>query len=218
MEKFDYKKEYRDLYQPNQKPAIVTVPEMMFIMIDGKGDPNEENGDYQKAMGLLYALTFTIKMSKMGNQAPEGYFEYVVPPLEGFWWFKDGGDLNFENKDKFCWTSMIRQPEFVTPAVFRWACGEVESKKHLDISKARLEVFTEGLCVQKMHLGSYDDEPASLMQIKKFISENGLQNAIGDTYPDGRIKRHHEIYLSDPRRTTPEKLRTILRHPVKSAE
>ena len=215
---FDYKKEYKDLYQPKKEPAVIAVPEMTFIMIDGKGNPNEENGEYQKAMSLLYALTFTIKMSKMGNQAPEGYFEYVVPPLEGLWWLEDGGKRYFQNKENYCWTSMIRQPEFVTPAVFEWAREEVERKKHLDVSAARLETFAEGLCVQMMHGGPYDDEPASLGRIEKFIEENGLQNAIGCAYPDGRIKRHHEIYLSDPRRTAPEKLRTVLRHPVKKAE
>lgn len=218
-EKIDYKKEYKDLYIPKTKPSLIEVPQMKFIMVDGKGDPNEEDGEYKAAMELLYGLTFTIKMSKMGPKIIKGYFEYVVPPLEGLWQ-QDGNEegfsqLDYTKKDKLVWTSMIRQPEFVTKEVFEWACSELKAKKpQLDISKARFETFTEGLCVQMMHIGSYDEEPKTVAQIENFIKKNNLKNAISQVLPDGKIKRHHEIYLSDPRRTKPEKLKTVIRHPV----
>lgn len=213
--KLDYKKEYKDLYLPPNKPSVINVPTMTFIMVDGKGDPNIEGGEYQQAVELLYAYSFTIKMSKMGSQKPDGYFEYVVPPLEGLWWLSDDSKYDLSKKDKFCWTSMIRQPEFVTREVFDWAGNEILKKKpHLDISKARLEVFEEGLCVQIMHIGPYDDEPRSIAQIDEFISHNNYKDAISEIRPDGTIKRHHEIYLGDPRKTQASKLRTVLRHPV----
>lgn len=218
MKKLDYKQEAKELYLPPKEPSTVDVPAMTMIMIDGHGDPNEENGAYQNALALLYALTFTIKMSKMGGHAPDGYFEYVVPPLEGLWWTGSGGLPDFRNKADYRWTSMIRQPDFVTPAVFEWARGEVGRKKHLDASAARLEMFAEGRCVQMMHVGPYDGEPASMEKIGEFLRKNGLRDAVGTAYADGRVKRHHEIYLSDPRRTAPEKLRTVLRHPVTAAD
>lgn len=218
MEKRDYKKEFKELYQPKGKPAVIDVPPMTFLMVDGQGDPNEENGAYRQAVGLLYALTFTIKMSKMGGRAPEGYFDYVVPPLEGLWQCEGGGMVDYQHKELFCFTSMIRQPEFVTPAVFQWACEECAKKKPelaARIPMVRRETFTEGLCVQMMHHGPYDDEPASIAQMETFILENGLKNAIGDTNESGQVRRHHEIYLSDPRKAAPEKWRTVLRCPVK---
>ncbi|MFT8314596.1 MAG: GyrI-like domain-containing protein [Clostridium sp.] len=212
--RLDYKKEFKDLYMPKSKPTLIDVPTMNFIMVDGKGNPNEKEAEYESAVELLYALSYTIKMSKMGNYQPKGYFEYVVPPLEGLWWMKDC-KIDFSNKDKFCWTSMIRQPEFVTNEVFQWACSEIIKKKpHLDISKARLETFNEGLCVQMMHIGPYDDEPKTVEQIETYIEGNNLIDAISTIQPDGTIRRHHEIYLSDPRKTSPEKLKTVLRHPV----
>lgn len=212
--KLDYKKEFKDLYMPKRKPTLIDVPTMNFIMVDGRGNPNDKDGEYQSAVELLYGLSYTIKMSKMGNYQPKGYFEYVVPPLEGLWWMKDC-KIDLTNKDKLYWTSMIRQPEFVTKEVFQWACSEIIKKKpHLDISKVQFKTFTEGLCVQIMHIGPYDDEPKTVAQIENYIESNNLRNAISTVQSDGTIRRHHEIYLSDPRKTSPEKLKTVLRHPV----
>jgi len=213
-EKIDYKKKYKDLYLPKQKPMVVDVPTMTFIMVNGSGNPNNEEGEYQQAVELLYGLAYIIKMSKRNGYEPEGYFDYVVPPLEGLWWLEDD-NMDFTLKNKYCWTSMIRQPEFVTKEVFEWACEELKRKKPIiDTSKAYLETFSEGLCVQIMHIGPYDNEPTSVKLIENYISENNLKDAISTAYLDGRIRRHHEIYLSDPRKTTPEKMKTVLRHPV----
>ncbi|MBD5141517.1 MAG: transcriptional regulator [Ruminococcus sp.] len=210
MEKLDYKKEYKDLYQPAAKPSLTDVPEMIFIAVDGGGDPNT-SPEYKAAMEMLYGLSFTIKMSKMDGSQPEGYFEYIVPPLEGLW-YADGvsfDGMNVTDKNKFKWVSMIRQPEFVTEQVFETAREKLAKKKpDLDLSKARLMKYTEGLCVQIMHKGSYDDEPRSIEMIKKFAEENGLT----EDFSGGRY--HHEIYLSDPRKCAPERLRTVIRHPV----
>lgn len=210
MEKLDYKKVYKDLYMPKTKPMIIDVPEMTFIMVDGKGDPNT-CVEYKTAMEILYGLSFSIKMSKMSGRQPEGYFDYVVPPLEGFWW-TDGqpfDGVNVKDKNKFLWTAMIRQPEFVTPEVFQWAREELTKKKpEADSRIARLVRFTEGLCAQVMHIGSYDEEPATIERLDQFIRESGH---IADLNGE---RKHHEIYLSDPRRTAPEKLKTVIRHPI----
>jgi len=203
----DYKKEYKDLYSPKNQPAVINVPEMAFIAVEGKGDPNEENGDYQNAVGLLYAIQYTIKMSKKGENTPNGYFDYVVPPLEGMWWFE--GKTKPKDKSKYYWLSIIRLPEYVNIKVFEWACKEVNIKKNLDTGKAQFIKIKEGLCVQCMHIGSYDDEPKTLKLIDNFIEENGLINNISET------RRHHEIYLSDPRKTDVSKMKTVLRIPVK---
>lgn len=204
--KVDFKKDYKDLYLPKTKPMLIDVPEMQFIMVDGAGDPNSEA--YQQAIGILYGLTFTIKMSKMSGKQPSGYYEYVVPPLEGLWWVS-GGAFSFDQRENWLWTSMIRQPEFVTPAVFDWAVEECGCKKpELDLTRARVSSFKEGLCVQIMHLGPYADEPRSVELMKDFMADNNL---IDET---GSERKHHEIYLSDPRKTAPEKLKTVLRHPV----
>lgn len=212
MGKLEYVKAYPELYAPGLEPGLVDVPEMVFLQVDGCGDPNEPEGEYSKALELLYALTYTIKMSPKGGNVPEGYFEYAVPPLEGLWWFGDGSvDVLTADKRKYQWMSMIRQPEFVTPQVFEWAAGEVERKKKLDISRARLARFTEGLCVQVMHIGPYADEPATVERMHAFLADNGLMSDLSDT------RRHHEIYLGDPRRLAPEKMRTILRLPVRKA-
>ena len=208
MEKMDYKKAFPDLYKPKTSPSAVEVPPMIFIMVDGKGNPNDPNGEYPAAVELLYGLSYTIKMNKKGETRPNGYFEYVVPPLEGLWSLEDSAD--FKNKEKFLWTSMIRQPEFVTAEVFAGACRMVEEKKNLDSAKARLETFSEGLCVQCMHIGPFDDEPATLERMDAFIRENGFVH-------DFAGRRHHEIYLSDPRKTDPGKMKTILRVPVTKA-
>jgi hypothetical protein len=218
-EKLDYKKENKDLYLPKQKPTLVEVPAMNFIMINGRGNPNDSDGEYQQAVELLYGLSYTIKMSKRNGFIPEGYFEYVVPPLEGLWWLEDESDMDFTQKNKYFWTSMLRQPEFVSTEVFQWACQELKIKKpHIDTSKAYLEIFKEGSCVQIMHIGPYAEEPKTIEQIEAFIKENNLRNAISTAYSDGRIRRHHEIYLSDPRKTSQEKLKTVLRHPVVEIE
>jgi hypothetical protein len=209
---YDFKKECKDLYQPKTTPSIIDVPEMGFIMVDGKGDPNTSE-EYKKALEVLYGLSYSIKMSKMGGNQPVGYFDYVVPPLEGFWNVDDdtfrGGGAAISDKSKFIWTSMIRQPDFVTSDVFEAAKIALAKKKpDIDASKARLERITEGLCVQVMHIGSYDDEPATIAVMDKYAVENGYIIDINET------RHHHEIYLSDPRKTAPEKLKTVIRHPV----
>lgn len=204
---FDFKKEYKHLYQPKTTPSVVDVPEMTFIMVDGKGDPNTSH-QYAEAVELLYGLSYAIKM---GNKA---IFEYVVPPLEGFWSVADssykGGGAPITDKSKFVWTMMIRQPDFVTEDIFQSAVATILKKKpHLDVSKARLEKFTEGLCVQVMHIGSYDDEPTTVAALDRFAVDNGYVVDIGN------YRRHHEIYLSDPRKVAADKLKTIIRHPIK---
>lgn len=215
MEKLDFKKEFKDLYVPKTNPMVIEVPSMKFIMVEGSGNPNSENGEYQEALALLYGLSFTIKMSKMGERKIDGYYEYVVPPLEGMWWMENREGIDYEKKEEFKWISMIRQPDFVTKEVFDWACEELKKKKGLDAKNVKFEEFSEGLCVQCMHLGSYDDEPKTVQMLEEFIQEKELENDIGNTLENGRIRRHHEIYLSDPRKTKPEKLKTVIRIPVK---
>ena len=205
----DYKKTEKNLYQPKTTPSIIDVPEMTFIAVDGKGDPNTSEA-YKNALEILYGLSYSIKMSKMGGTQPEGYFEYVVPPLEGLWWSQNGGTNDYADKGSFCWTSMIRQPDFVTPEVFEAAKTALTKKKpELDASITRLTKFTEGLCVQVMHIGSYDDEPATIAEMERYAVENGYATDINEK------RRHHEIYLSDPRKVPPEKLKTVIRHPVR---
>ena len=210
---FDFKKEYKDLYMPKTKPTFVNVPKMPFIMIDGKGDPNTCE-EYKTALEVLYGLSYSIKMSKMNDTQPAGYFEYVVPPLEGLWWiegdFFDG--INILDKSKFCCTSMIRQPGFVTDEVFVQAKKILSKKKpEANLSLARLEHYTEGECAQIMHIGSYDTESESILKMEEFITSSGYENDISAT------RKHHEIYLGDPRKTAPEKLKTVIRHPVKKS-
>lgn len=208
MEKLDYKKQFKELYQPPTKPTIIDVPEMIFFAVNGTGDPNT-SPDYKEAMEILYGLSFTVKMSKMNGTQPEGYFDYVVAPLEGLWRQEGICGIDFSRKDSFIWTSMIRQPEFVTDAVFESAKAALSKKKpHLDLSKARLMRFTEGLCVQIMHKGIYDDEPESVEKMHRFAEENGYS----EDFSESRL--HHEIYLSDPRKCAPERLKTVIRHPI----
>jgi len=176
---FDYKKEYKEFYMPKNKPSIVEVPKMNYIAVRGKGNPNDENGEYKKSIELLYAIAFTIKMSYKGNYKIDGYFEYVVPPLEGLWWNEGNTNVDYNHKEKFEWISMIRQPEFVTEEVFKWACKEVKNKKGIDTSKAKFMEFEEGLCVQMMHKGSYDEEPKTINEIEDYIKNNDLKNDIG---------------------------------------
>ncbi len=206
---FDYKKEYKEFYLPKNKPSIVTIPKMNFIAVRGKGDPNEEQGEYKQAIGLLYGIAFTIKMSKMGNYQIQGYFDYVVPPLEGFWWQEGIQGMDYTKKDKFSWISVIRLPEFVTKKDFDWAIKEATKKKEIDYSKVEFWSYEEGLCVQCMHLGSYDDEPKTLLQMEEYAKSKGYENDITEK------RFHHEIYLSDPRRCQKERLRTVIRHPIK---
>ena len=205
---FDYKKEYKEFYMPKAKPEIISVPEMNYIAVRGSGDPNREDGEYKASIGILYAVAFTIKMSKMGSRKIEGYFDYVVPPLEGFWW-QDGIDgIDYSRKEDFRWISVIRLPDFVTEEDFRWAVEEASKKKGLDLSKAEFLTIEEGLCVQCMHIGPYDDEPATVALMDRYLKENGYEN----DFSEGRL--HHEIYLSDARRVAPEKLKTVIRHPI----
>ncbi len=206
---FDFKKEYKEFYMPKGKPEIVTVPKMNYIAVRGKGNPNEEGGEYKKSIELLYGIAYTIKMSKKGDHKIEGYFDYVVPPLEGFWWQDDVDGIDYSHKENFQWISVIRLPDFVTKADFDWAIEEATRKKKMDFSKVEFLEIEEGLCVQCMHSGSYDDEPATIAAMDKFIADNGYENDISDT------RRHHEIYLSDARKVAPEKLKTVIRHPIK---
>ena len=208
----DFKKTQKELYVPKTTPSAIDVPEMTFIMVDGRGNPNT-SVEYKNALEVLYGLSYGIKMSKMSGSQPAGYYEYVVPPLEGLWWYKDGGVISdLSDKDSFCWTSMIRQPEFVTVEAFDFAKFTLSKKKpDLDLSIARLEKFAEGLCAQIMHVGSYDDEPATIAILDKFIEESGY------TADFTTVRRHHEIYLGDPRKTVPEKLKTVIRYPIRRA-
>jgi len=210
----DYKKTERRFYLPKTTPEIIDVPEMLFLMIDGQGDPNT-SAQYAAALEILYGLSYSIKMSKKGGSQPSGYFDYVVPPLEGLWSLDDGGVFTgagaaIQDKGKLVWTSMIRQPEFVTPEVFEAAKLTLARKKPgIDLSVVRLERFTEGLCAQVMHLGPYDDEPRTIAALSEFI------HASGYTEDMAGLRRHHEIYLTDPRKTAPEKQKTVIRHPIR---
>ena len=206
---FDYKKEYKEFYLPPKKPVIVTIPKMNYIAIRGKGDPNKEDGEYKRAMSLLYPIAYTLKMSPRSGKETEGYFEYVVPPLEGLWWHEviDGFDL--KRKNLFNWVSLIRLPEFFSESDVDWAKEEVKRKRDLDTSSLEFFTYKEGLCVQMMHIGSFDDEGESVKLMDEFIKKEGFEN---DFSP---LRLHHEIYLSDFRRTAESKRKTVIRHPIK---
>ncbi|MCM1253654.1 MAG: GyrI-like domain-containing protein [Clostridium sp.] len=206
---FDYKKEYKEFYMPKNKPCIVTVPPMNYIAVRGKGNPNVEGGEYKESIGLLYAIAFTIKMSKKGNRQIAGYFDYVVPPLEGFWWQEGVAGINYTRKEDFRFISVIRLPDFVTKEDFDWAIEEASHKKQKDFSKVEFLTYDEGLCVQCMHIGAYDDEPATVEMMHEFMRAEGY----GLDITQKRL--HHEIYLSDARKVAPERLKTVIRHPVK---
>ena len=206
---FDFKKEYKEFYLPAATPQLVDVPNMNFIAVRGSGDPNEEGGAYQQALGVLYALAYTIKMSYKGEHKIQGFFEYVGPPLEGFWWQDGVAGVDYADKSGFHWISVIRLPDFATEADFQWAKVEAKRKKKLDCSAAEFLTLREGLCVQIMHLGSYDSEPASVALMDEYLKKNGYQNDLSDR------RLHHEIYLSDPRKSSPEKWKTVIRHPIK---
>lgn len=209
MAAFDFKKEYKEFYMPKNTPGIVTVPSMNFIAVRGSGDPNQEDGEYKQSIGLLYGIAFTIKMSKKGDHQIEGYFDYVVPPLEGFWWQDGVNGIDYARKEDFQWISVIRLPDFVTEDDFRWAVDEAAKKKKQDFSKVEFLTVKEGLCVQCMHIGSYDDEPVTVAMMHEFMEQQGYELDITDK------RLHHEIYLSDARKVAPEKLKTIIRHPIK---
>lgn len=206
---FDYKKEYKEFYLPKAKPGIITIPKMNYLAVRGEGDPNEEDGAYKNAISVLYAIAYTIKMSKLGSRQIEGFFDFVVPPLEGFWWQEGVIGIDYAHKEKFQWISVIRLPDFVTQENFDWARDEAFRKKGLDTSKAEIWSYEEGLCVQCMHLGSYDDEPATVELMHHFMEEQGYILDINNE------RLHHEIYLNDARKTAPEKLKTVIRHPIR---
>ena len=209
---FDFKKEYKEFYMPKGKPEIVTVPKANYIAVRGKGDPNDEGGAYQQAVGILYAVAYTLKMSYKTDYRIEGFFEYVVPPLEGFWWQEGVDGIDYSDKSTFNWISVIRLPDFVTQKDFDWAAAAAEKKKHLDCSKAEFLTIDEGLCVQIMHIGPFDDEPATVSMMNAYLLENGYENDLSDS------RLHHEIYLSDARKVAPEKWKTVIRHPIKRKE
>ena len=209
---FDYKKEYKEFYMPKNKPEIVEVPPMNFIAVRGMGNPNDEEGAYKQAVGLLYAIAFTIKMSKKGSHQIDGYFDYVVPPLEGFWWQKGIDGFDYTRKEDFCWISVIRLPEFVGREDFDWAVKEATAKKGQDFSKVEFLTIEEGLCVQCMHEGAFDDEPRTVALMDAFIDEKGYVNDFSSE------RLHHEIYLSDARRVPPQRWKTVIRHPIKMNE
>ena len=208
---FDFKKEYKEFYMPKSKPGIVTVPKANYIAVRGEGDPNEDGSAYQAAIGVLYSVAYTLKMSYKTEHKIEGFFEYVVPPLEGFWWQDGIAGVDYFKKSAFHWISVIRLPDFVTEADLAWAVDTASKKKHIDCSSAEFLTVEEGLCVQILHVGSYDDEPATVAVMDAFLAENGYVNDLSDT------RLHHEIYLSDARKTAPEKLKTVIRHPIRKA-
>lgn len=212
MAAFDYKKEYKEFYLPPRKPQIVEVPVMNFLAVRGMGDPNEEEGDYKAAIGLLYGIAYTIKMSKMGKHKIEGYFDYVVPPLEGFWWQDGVQGVDYTRKDKFQWISLIRLPEFVTREEFDWAIQEASVKKQMDFSKVEFFTYHEGLCVQCMHIGPYDNEPVTVREMERYAKEQGYELDFSNQ------RYHHEIYLSDVRKCKPENLKTVIRQPIKKVK
>lgn len=209
---FDYKKEYKEFYLPPKTPGIVTIPAMNFLAVRGQGDPNEEGGAYKQAVGLLYAVAYTLKMSKMGSHKLDGYFDYVVPPLEGLWWQAGVPGVDYTRKADFHWVSLIRLPDFVTPADVGWAVQEASRKKELDCSPVEFFPWEEGLCVQCMHVGPYDSEPATVARMQAYCEANGYAADFGAN------RFHHEIYLSDVRRCKPERLKTVIRHPVRKMD
>lgn len=218
MKKIDFKKDFKELYAPGDNPVLIKIPAMKFLMVDGCGNPNDSEGEYQDAVSILYALIYTIKMGcKFGkfDTGTEIFPDYTLPPLEGFWWMKDPNETNFTKKESFCWTSMLRLPDYITEEIFLQAKMKVKKKKPgLDVEKARFEVYEEGLCVHCTHHGSFDTEPATLAKMNQFMLDNNLVDDIESEY-DNHIRRHHEIYLSDPRKVSNNNRKTIIRHPVK---
>jgi len=206
---FDFKKEYKKFYMPKNRPEIVDVPRANYIAVRGKGNPNEKDGAYQQAVSVLYAVAYTLKMSHKTDHKIEGFFEYVVPPLEGFWWQEEVSGADYSRKDAFQWISVIRLPDFVTRDDFNWAVADASKKKKMDCTCAEFLEVEEGLCVQMMHIGAFDDEPETVAQMDAYLQENGYENDITDT------RHHHEIYLSGAGKAAPEKYKTVIRHPVR---
>ena len=206
---FDFKKEYKEFYLPPEKPVIVTVPKANYIAVRGKGDPNDEGGAYQQAIGVLYGVAYTLKMSYKTDHRIEGFYDYVVPPLEGFWWQEGIDGVDYSDKSTFCWISVIRLPDFITRADFDWAVEIASKKKKIDCSGAEFLTIDEGLCVQIMHIGPFDAEPATIALMDRFLEANGYENDFSTT------RLHHEIYLSDARKVAPENWKTVIRHPIK---
>ena len=209
---FDFKKEYKDFYLPKEKPEIVTVPQANYIAVRGTGNPNEEGGSYQQAIGVLYAVAYTLKMSYKTDYRIEGFYDYVVPPLEGFWWQDGINGVDYSQKAAFNWISVIRLPDFITIENFRWAVDTAQKKKKIDCSSAEFLTIDEGLCVQIMHNGPFDDEPATVALMDEYIKQNGYVNDFSDK------RLHHEIYMSDARKVAPEKWKTVIRHPIRKAD
>lgn len=209
---FDFKKEYKEFYMPKNKPEIINIPLMNFIAVRGIGNPNNKDGTYQKAIEILYNIAYTIRMSYKSEHKIDGFFEYVVPPLEGFWWQNNINGFDYNKKDELHWISVIRLPDFVTKNDFQWAVNEVTQKKKIDCSSAEFLSFEEGLCVQIMHMGSFDDEPDTIAIMDTYLKEHGYEIDISNT------RLHHEIYLSDARKVQPEKFKTVIRHPIKKIE
>lgn len=208
---YDFKKSQKELYRPKAQPALITVPKISYLAVRGKGDPNEEGGDYQTALGQLYGVAYTLKMSYKSEHQIPGFFEYVVPPLEGLWWQDNTSEIDCKHKENFNFISLLRLPDFVTKADFDWATAEATKKKKQDFSRVEFFALDEGLCVQCLHLGSYDDEPTTVAKMHEFLRENDYVLDISES------RRHHEIYLSDPRKTAPEKLKTVIRLPIRRA-
>lgn len=208
---FDFKKEFKEFYMPKNKPEIVNVPKANYIAVRGKGNPNDEDGEYQKAVGVLYAIAYTLKMSYKTDYKIEGFFEYVVPPLEGFWWQEGVKGIDYNSKSTFNWISVIRLPDFVTEKDFEWAVDTAAKKKKIDCSSAEFLTVEEGLCVQIMHNGPFDDEPATVAVMDEYLAQNGYVNDINEK------RLHHEIYMSDARKVAPEKWKTVIRHPIRKA-
>ena len=206
---FDFKKEYKEFYMPKNKPEIVNIPKANYIAVRGKGDPNEEGGAYQRAISILYAVAYTLKMSYKTDHKIKGFYEYVVPPLEGFWWQDNIEGVNYSDKSAFNWISVIRLPEFISKEDFNWAVDSAGRKKKMDCSPAKFLTIEEGLCVQIMHFGAFDDEPATVAIMDAYLDQNGYAN----DFSENRL--HHEIYLSDARKVLPEKWKTVIRHPIK---
>lgn len=206
---FDFKKEYKEFYIPRNKPSIITVPSMNYVAVRGQGDPNEKGGEYKQAIGLLYGLAYTIKMSKKGDHHIKGYFDYVVPPLEGLWWQNGASIIDYARKGDLKWIAIIRLPDFVTEPDFEWAVKEASRKKKTDFSKVEFLTYDEGLCVQCMHIGPYDDEPETVASMHEYMEDQGYVLDITNK------RLHHEIYLSDPEKVAHEKLKTVIRHPIR---
>lgn len=206
---FDYKKEYKEFYMPKAKPGIVKVPLLNYLAVRGQGDPNDECGAYKRAVNLLYGVAYTLKMSGKSGHRIEGFFDYVVPPLEGLWWQKDTSGMDYARKQDFQWLSLIRLPDFVSKEDFEWARQEAARKKKEDFSALEYLTYDEGLCVQCLHVGSYEDEPATVELMHDHMKRQGYELDITES------RFHHEIYLSDPRKTSPDRLKTVIRHPIK---